>query len=188
MHIIIDIDNTIADLTSGLKKRCRIDQGHALMEACFKQYDIFPTLHESHGPSYVKWARSLFSDRGFYSSLDPYYHAADTLEGISAAGAKITYCTARHKNLGGVTENWLGENGFPTGEIIYKRGKWLLLGDMLIDDCPEILRMSKHHLRNIFLGSLLHPYSHEHGYPADLYFSNWQGLDDILQAFTILLR
>lgn len=188
MHIIVDIDNTIADRTAGLNRQCRLEHGHELKEACFMRYNIFPTLEASHGYSYITWVHNLFSSPEFYGSLYPYRDAATTLDTFDAAGAKITYCTARSKNLGDVTETWLGEHDFPPGEIVHTRDKWLLRCDILIDDCPEILHLLQSYNKRTTVVSMLHPYSHEYGYPADLYFSNWEGLSDSLQVFAYYLR
>jgi len=129
--IAVDICNTLADVNGQLKRR--------IPGYCSGRYP-YP-LPEG----YFKSPAGL----NIFRSAEPLPGSVDFLNGLAELFGEVVYVTARPPEAEGVTRRWLGEHGYPEGEIVFcqrheKAGFYATLGpDAVLEDDPEVLEQLK---------------------------------------------
>lgn len=140
--IMVDIDNTIADYTNGLRDYIR-ECGHGEDECPCPE----PTAYDftltggwpfSGDPKAFTWWHTRATADGLYSREEPYEGAAEALNQLHDAGWNIIMATSRADDWRGESQRWLHRNGFQF-DGYYNGDKTLLTPDVLIDDRPVTL-------------------------------------------------
>lgn len=140
--IMVDIDNTIADYTHGLRDYIR-ECGHDMDECPCPE----PTAYDftltggwpfSGDPKAFTWWHTRATADGLYSREEPYGGAAEALNQLHDAGWNVIMATSRADDWRGESQRWLHRNGFQF-DGYYNGDKTLLTPDVLIDDRPVTL-------------------------------------------------
>ncbi|MDQ0199029.1 5' nucleotidase, NT5C type [Neobacillus ginsengisoli] len=161
MKFGFDIDDTLINLrehafhiyNKKLGKNIELDAFHALQKV---------EIHEPFGLSDEQgkemWNSSL--EEIYYTSCPPFPNAVETLQELAKQGHEIYYITARPKEHGERTKDWLKEQGFPVQDERFFYGmqdhekiqiiKKLKL-DYYFDDKPEVLNTLLNESLKIFV-------------------------------------
>lgn len=138
--VLVDFDNTIADLDLGCEMRWRelYPTRSVVLEAqrtTFKIEDNYP-------PEFKQDLRAIIGADGFIAGLSPRDGAIRALQEMLAAGHEVFICTSPlSKFIPNVpekylwVEKYLGEE-WAKRRIIISKYKTLIAGDILIDDNP----------------------------------------------------
>ena len=139
---MVDIDNTIADYTNGLRDYIR-ECGRGEDECPCPEpaaYDFTLTVgwpFSGDAKAFTWWHTRAVAD-GLYSKEEPYEGAVDALNQLHDAGWNIIMATSRADDWRGESQRWLHRNGFQF-DGYYNGDKTLLTPDVLIDDRPDTL-------------------------------------------------
>ncbi|MBC5636777.1 HAD hydrolase-like protein [Ornithinibacillus sp. BX22] len=149
MRFGFDIDDTLINLREHafhiyrmkLKKHVPIEEFHAL-----KRVEIHEPFGLTDEEGSTMWNSSL--EDIYYTDCPPYQGAVEVLNKLIESGHEIFYITARPKEHGERTKNWIKQQGFPVIDEHFFYGmqdhekihiiKELKL-DYYIDDKPAIL-------------------------------------------------
>ena len=113
---MVDIDNTIADYTNGLRDYIR-ECGHGEDECPCPE----PTAYDftltggwpfSGDPKAFTWWHTRAVADGLYSREEPYAGAAEALNQLHDAGWNVIMATSRADDWRGESQRWLHRNGF----------------------------------------------------------------------------
>lgn len=144
-RIIVDIDNTIGDLSKAWTDRLNIEHDLDAFPSKLTSYNMmaaYPSLtrNEVYAP---------LSDTGFWRTVEPVFGAVDALDHLNDRH-DIYLCTAsNYKSLERKYEDFV-QKWFPFidwSQIIICEDKWLIRGDIFIDDYPLNLQFNHHALR-----------------------------------------
>lgn len=142
---MVDIDNTIADYTNGLRDYIR-ECGRGEDECPCPEptaYDFTLTggwPFSGDAKAFTWWHTRAVAD-GLYSKEEPYEGAVDALNQLHDAGWNIIMATSRADDWRGESQRWLHRNGFQF-DGYYNGDKTLLTPDVLIDDRPVTVTFS----------------------------------------------
>ena len=129
------MDEVICDFLGELCRRYNQHTGAALNPGHLTQYDLTPFVGET-------WKR-LFLQPGFFSELQAFPFAIDTLEKLNTEGYHIIIATDAKGNSAVAKDKrrWVEKHiPFLTSEnLIITADKHLIHADLLFDDSPEIL-------------------------------------------------
>jgi hypothetical protein len=133
MHIIINIDNTIANLKP------------------IANQEIPADLPEDF---YFRFSKNLMF------RVNPYPGALKTLQYISEY-MDIIYTTARPTNMAFITVRWLEINNFPSGEILFLPPEQRYFPDAagVIDDDPRVAQLYQGQESKIYIKT--QPYNNQ---------------------------
>jgi uncharacterized protein len=149
MKFGFDIDDTLINLrghaftiyNKKLNQNVPIDEFNKL-----KRIEIHEPFGLSDEEGKEMWNNSL--EEIYYTSCPAFPNAAETLHNLEKQGHEIFYITARPKEHGERTKDWLKDNGFPVHDDRFFYGmqdhekveiiKELKL-DYYFDDKPEVL-------------------------------------------------
>jgi len=133
MHIIVNIDNTIANLRPIANQEIPADLP-----------DDF----------YFRFSRNLMF------RVKPYSGAVKTLQYMSES-MDIIYTTARPTEMAFITVRWLEINSFPSGQILFLPPEQRYFPDAagIIDDDPRVAQLYKGQESKIYIK--MHPYNQQ---------------------------
>ena len=149
MKFGFDIDDTLINLrehafriyNKNLKQNVPIDVFHEI-----KKVEIHEAFGLTEEQGSAMWNDTL--EEIYYTTCPPYPGAVETLNELSEQGHEIYYITARSKEHGDRTKDWLKEQGFPVVEDRFYCGmkdqekvKFIqtLQLDYYFDDKPDVL-------------------------------------------------
>lgn len=139
---MVDIDNTIADYTNGLRdyiRECGRDEDECpCPEPTAYDFTLTDGWPFSGDPKAFMWWHTRAVADGLYSREEPYEGAAEALNQLHDAGWNIIMATSRADDRRGESQRWLHRNGFQF-DGYYNGDKTLLTPDVLIDDRPVTL-------------------------------------------------
>lgn len=138
MIVAVDIDSTLADLTSVWLDRYNEDYQDRLSYLDLTKWAI----HEFVKPECGTKIYNYLKDRSLYDEIEPYNFALETIELIRSLGHRVIFVTSTPPEGGGCKLLWLRRNGFlPEGNTAsdyYEcHDKSLIRADLLIDDGPH---------------------------------------------------
>lgn len=140
--IMVDIDNTIADYTNGLRdyiRECGRDEDECpCPELTAYDFTLAVGWPFSGDPKAFTWWHTRAVADGLYSREEPIEGAAGALNQLHDAGWNIIMATSRADDWRGESQRWLHRNGFQF-DGYYNGDKTLLTPDVLIDDRPVTL-------------------------------------------------
>lgn len=140
--IMVDIDNTIADYTNGLRdyiRECgRGEEDYPCPEPTAYDFTLAGGWPFSGDAKAFTWWHTRAVADGLYSKEEPYEGAVDALDQLHDAGWNIIMATSRADDWRGESQRWLHRNGFRF-DGYYCGDKTLLTPDVLIDDRPVTL-------------------------------------------------
>lgn len=140
--IMVDIDNTIADYTNGLRdyiRECgRGEEDYPCPEPTAYDFTLTDGWPFSGNPKAFTWWHTRAVADGLYSREEPYAGAAEALNQLHDAGWNVIMATSRADDWRGESQRWLHRNGFQF-DGYYNGDKTLLTPDVLIDDRPVTL-------------------------------------------------
>lgn len=140
--IMVDIDNTIADYTNGLRdyiRECgRGEEDYPCPEPTAYDFTLAGGWPFSGDAKAFTWWHTRAVADGLYSKEEPYEGAVDALNQLHDAGWNIIMATSRADDWRGESQRWLHRNGFQF-DGYYNGDKTLLTPDVLIDDRPVTL-------------------------------------------------
>ena len=163
-RIIIDIDNTLWDLSPVLWEHLRT---------------VNPKMPEPTQWNYWDFWEKYVTKKDLYQVLKnihmqqdqhlPYRESKHFLETLKERGFFIIIASHREKNTYAVTEKWLRQNGLIFDEIHLSHDKSVLFSDSwgIVDDSP--LTLDKAAIAGIVRTGLLNPWNVDSAHPL---FSN----------------
>ncbi|WP_203247322.1 5' nucleotidase, NT5C type [Sporosarcina beigongshangi] len=186
MKFGFDIDDTLINLrehafqlyNEKLNRDVHIDLFHALNKV--EIHDIFDMTAEEGSQM---WNRSL--EEIYYTSCPPYPDAVETLKKLEKDGHEIYYITARPKEHGERTMEWMIEQGFPVQKERFFYGmndedKVHIIKDLNLDyyfdDKPAVLETLRDCQLNLFAKA--QSYNKHLDIPQ---ITNWSELADLLK-------
>lgn len=143
MVIKIDMDGVIRDIfTPMLEIYLRIYKEKLTMEDIF-DYDVdkvFTKVREVDNMSAAKFFFNGFSARRLFLYSKPYEGVRESLKRLKEAGHKIVIVTWQFNTENKMhTLQFLEDNDIPYDDICFTKDKWMVQGDILIDDNPEFI-------------------------------------------------
>ncbi|WP_342507845.1 HAD family acid phosphatase [Sporosarcina sp. FSL K6-2383] len=185
MKFGFDIDDTLINLrehafhlyNKKLNQDVHVDLFHALDKV--EIHEIFGMTNEEGSNM---WNRSL--EEIYYTSCPPYPDAVETLQQLEKDGHEVYYITARPKEHGERTMEWMIEQGFPVQKERFFYGmndedkvhiiKEFEL-DYYFDDKPAVLETLRDCQLNVFAKA--QSYNKHLAIPQ---ITNWSELADLL--------
>lgn len=185
MKFGFDIDDTLINLrehafqiyNKKLHREVKVDLFHALDKV--EIHELFGMTAEEGSKM---WNRSL--EEIYYTSCPPYPDAVETLLKLEEEGHEIYYITARPKEHGERTMEWMIEQGFPVHKDRFYYGmkdeeKIHIIKDLELDyyfdDKPAVLETLAHCQLNLFAKT--QSYNQHLAIPR---IANWSELFDLL--------
>ncbi|MGF6951692.1 putative HAD superfamily protein [Neobacillus sp. B4I6] len=186
MRFGFDIDDTLINLrehafniyNQRLNQNVPIEVFHSL-----KRVEIHEPFGLTDEQGQEMWRNSL--EEIYYTSCPAFPDAVETLQELEKKGHEIFYITARPKEHGERTKEWLKENGFPVHEERFFYGmqdhekveiiKKLKL-DYYFDDKPEVLNTLLNESIKIFLRD--QSYNRHLNLPRII---NWSDLEETIK-------
>ncbi|MBT2730958.1 HAD hydrolase-like protein [Bacillus sp. ISL-75] len=186
MRFGFDIDDTLINLrehafniyNQRLNQNVPIEVFHNL-----KRVEIHEPFGLTGEQGQEMWRNSL--EEIYYTSCPAFPDAVETLQELEKKGHEIYYITARPKEHGERTKEWLKENGFPVHEERFFYGmqdhekveiiKKLKL-DYYFDDKPEVLNTLLNESIKIFLRD--QSYNRHLNVPRII---NWSDLEETIK-------
>jgi len=149
MRFGFDIDDTLIDLRGHAFQIYKRKMNKDIPYKVFNELDKVE-IHEPFGLTDQQgnemWRESL--EEIYFTSCPPYEYAVETLQELEKQGHEIFYITARPKEHGERTKQWLKERGFPVKDENFYYGmqdhekvqiiKELRL-DYYFDDKPAVI-------------------------------------------------
>ncbi|MBV7508127.1 hypothetical protein KW850_23185 [Bacillus sp. sid0103] len=187
MRFGFDIDDTLINLREHafniynrrLNQSVPIEIFHNL-----KRVEIHEPFGLTEEQGKKMWNNSL--EEIYYTSCPAFPSAVKTLQELDKKGHEIYYITARPKEHGERTKEWMRENGFPVNDERFFYGmqdhekveiiKKLHL-DYYFDDKPEVLNTLLNHSINIFLRD--QSYNRHLDLPR---IKHWTDLEEIIKV------
>lgn len=176
--LAVDVDNTLADYTDGLRRWMRRHYGQV---APMGEPDVYDFARASgwRFPMGFRHAHLSAVDDGLYRSLDPYPGAADVLRGLSRAGWRIVVVTSRAEpRAADDTRWWLERHRIPF-DLLAFGDKTLTVADVAVDDDPEALEAWMRARPSTRILRMAHGYNHVAPGRA---VADWPSLGRILSA------
>ena len=185
MKFGFDIDDTLINLrehafqlyNKKLNRNVQVDLFHALDKV--EIHELFDMTAEQGSEM---WNSSL--EEIYYTSCPPYPNAVETLQKLEMEGHEIYYITARPKEHGERTMEWMIENKFPVHKDRFYYGmndedKVHIINDLELDyyfdDKPAVLETLRNHPLKVFAKS--QSYNKHLDIPQ---ITNWSELIDLL--------
>lgn len=186
MKFGFDIDDTLINLrehafqlyNKKLNRDVQVDLFHALDKV--EIHELFGMTAEQGSEM---WNSSL--DEIYYTACPPYPDAVETLQRLEEEGHEIYYITARPKEHGERTMEWMIDNKFPVHKDRFFYGmndedKVHIINDLELDyyfdDKPAVLETLKNHPLKLYAKT--QSYNKHLDIPR---IENWSELNDILR-------
>jgi hypothetical protein len=143
MNIIkLDVDGVIRDTFSVMCNLYNMKFGTYMVPEDIFAYDVnvsFPLVQEQLGVSAAEWFFQIHSEDCFLNA-PAFDGVADAIRKLRQQGDKIVICTYQPTYAGRInTIMFLENNGIEFDELHLTEQKWAVLGDVIIDDCPNFL-------------------------------------------------
>ena len=140
MIIKIDIDGVLRNTYRLMCELYNRDFGTNMQISDIHDYDVhisFPEL-KKHGIDAVDY---FFNKNVEYIySAEPCAGAVEAIDRLRAAGHKVHICSHQPLAAGrDATMKFLNDNDIHYDGLHFTREKWLIVGDIIIDDCVEFL-------------------------------------------------
>ncbi len=134
LRIIVDVDNTIGDLTQAWLNKLNQDHGYKVRPSDIVSYNVclaYPELlrEEVYAPLFAK---------GFWKTVEPVYGAVENLEKLNDEHSVYLCSASNYKTIERKYEDFI-QRCFPFidwSQVIICDDKWLVRGDVIIDDYP----------------------------------------------------
>lgn len=142
MHILVDLDDTLADWSWYKDYRLKTDYPHLtgfITGDNVREWDLMHGLDAEHQAA----MKELMDSPGFYRNLPVIFGAKQALNDMVAEGHQVTICsTPWITNLTCISDKiaWLEAEIGPgwSKNVAFLSDKTAILGDVLIDDRPSI--------------------------------------------------
>lgn len=141
MIILIDQDGPLADFERGFLKAWRRQFPNEFHVPLHKRRSFY--VRDDYPEHLREKVESIYFAPGFYRSLPPILGAVETLTKLAEFGHDIQICTSplsRYENCVLEKYQWVEEHlgrEF-TKRIILSKDKTMVMGDVLLDDKPEV--------------------------------------------------
>jgi len=140
-EILIDMDNTLVDLTSELiqryNQRTNNSESLSMRDVVKYNFESFVDRPELIQP--------IIESEGFFTNLRPYPGALYYFNELCRLGHKIVIVTQPSNKTGRAVdekESWIKKHipNYSTREITYTTNKYMIGGDIFFDDSPHHLK------------------------------------------------
>lgn len=180
MKIFVDMDSTLNDFTKGYVDYYNrmFDKNISIERDDLKQYEISKAIHALTDDDAIETRQQIFSEPGFWFDIPAQENAVDTMKKLQVMGHELYILTAPWKqSINCYTEKiqWIEKHlpWFDLDKVIYCRDKYLIHGDVIIDDNPSYLT---HHSCE---WAVAPRYPFNENLPA-FYFDNWSEVPQII--------
>jgi 5'(3')-deoxyribonucleotidase len=182
MILLIDLDSTVADLLT------------PWLAAYNKEYDDNLTVDKITTFNMHEFVKPECNNRIYhyltpdlFSSLEPLPGVLDAIEKLESNDHEIIFVTAAPFGTVDAKISWV-RRWFPSvnkKNVITAHKKYLIKGDVLIDDSPENLINYKNHWPESITATIAYPYNREAIAHTDIYAEDWQ---DTAKAWDTICR
>lgn len=141
MHILVDLDSTIADWDEGFDRRLDALGSPGRNIPRREQRTVF-NLHAGLGPRQSGYVRRVMDEPGFYRDLRPIEGAVNALRALEREH-EITLCSSpwnTNPTCNDDKKDWVTEYLGPewADRLVLTKDKTMVRGDILIDDKPSV--------------------------------------------------
>ena len=181
MKIFVDMDSTLNDFVKGYVDYYNeiFNKNISIANKDLKQYEISKNIEGIAEEEAVEIRQIIFSTEGFWLSIPPQKNAIKAMKEIVDLGHDVYILTAPWKysiNCYPEKIQWVRNHKpwFDLDKVIFCRDKYLIHGDIIIDDNP-------HYLRNHsceFAIAPIYPFNKE--MPA-FFFDDWENVPSIVE-------
>ena len=139
--ILLDMDQVITNTTKGFNERWK----ESYPDIPFVPYEALTrfNVEEVYPPEHSAKVREIWASPGLFMSLEPMAGALESIEEIARKAKEVSICTSPtryNKTAAQEKSNWvknrLGQ--YWAERLIITSDKTSILGDILIDDKPDI--------------------------------------------------
>lgn len=175
MRILVDIDNTIADLLGGFLRDYNAMFGDTLTPDQVTDYDFARVVK----PEAVYKMDDVFGRDGFFRGLEPFPGAVETVTGWMKEH-EVIFVTAvkpSHVAAYGEKSRWLEEHFgvLKRNQLVFAtQTRGLLRADLLVDDKPSNVKAFKKHNPEGKAFCIAYPYNQDLENIADVRAYGWQ--------------
>ena len=138
MRVLVDVDNTLNDLTKPFIKEV-LHLGYNFNVSKYTSWDLSKAIEGSDDPEKV--VDEIFSKVSFWDSLKPVEDCQRVLKRLSK-DFHIIIATIPWRNTDEFINsrlNWLQEYFSFINDVSFKIDKWNIPGEVIIDDKPDTL-------------------------------------------------
>lgn len=174
MRILIDIDDVIADLQGRVESLWHEQHPDIPLFKSGERKDYY--IGSGHSSEYASEIYHMMHGSGFFSSLEPIAGAKQAIDNMIEAGHEVMIVTSSGVSYPlAATEKyqWI-ENHFGQhmlARLVITPVKFVVSGDILIDDRPEIYRENEANWEHILYDQ---PYNRYMDKKRRLNWDNWQ--------------
>ncbi len=178
LTILVDLDSITADLQEKWYEAYNAEYDDNITNDDILTWDTHKYVKPECGKRIYKYfTPSLFK------SLNPIKGAIKGLKALVDAGHEVVFVTASPKGCSEAKFSWVKEHCPFIKEVIMAHKKYLILGDVLIDDSPSnIISYREHHPHaNIF--TIAYPYNESVEGLTDLRLGSWRDTEAAWEGF-----
>ena len=184
--ILVDMDDVLAEFTKEWLGRYNKDYNDNLTAESFDGWDAISSVKPECGDAIFGY----FSDLGIYRHLEPKAGSQEVIAELVELGAEVIIVTDSPRGCAYGDESWKGSNPaddkrawlaehFPMvsqDNVVICRKKWLVQGDILIDDKPATIEKFQQEGRKILAMEM--PYNRN--MDVELRAKTWDEVREIL--------
>ena len=146
MIIKVDIDGVLRNMNDMLLHLYNQKFKTNLTVEDLTDYDVsksFPLFEMRGKTTAIDFFFHKNAEKVFYLS-EPYEGVEDAMQKLKDNGHKIVIVTWQFSNINKkLTLDWLDALSIPYDDICFTKDKWMIQGDILIDDNPEFILNEK---------------------------------------------
>jgi 5'(3')-deoxyribonucleotidase len=177
MKILVDMDNTLNDLSSEFFRRVT-ELGYPI-DRSDNSYHIQSCIVGESKSSQSRIMASIFADPSFWTDMVIRPNAVASLKKIMRNNvlyiATIPWVEEHKKLKADWVKKNLADNGVDIAGIYFEKEKWGILADILIDDKPEFLqKFPKYTVKSN------HPYNAD--VMTDFAFDDWSEVPKVIDS------
>lgn len=158
LTVLIDLDSTVTDLTkSWLGKYNKLYKDNVTISD-IKDWDTHKFTPKAGRDLYKLLTPDLFRN------LDPYDGAINAVNYIRNLGHEVVFVTSAPKGTELAKIDWVEKyfSWASRGDIIFAKKKYLIKGDIFIDDAPHNLVQYREFNPKAIIYSIEHPYNKDY--------------------------
>jgi len=175
LTILVDLDSIVANLQNEWYKRYNKDWDDDLDPQDIREWDVHKFVKKECGTKMYEYLTPEL-----FESLKPIPGAVEALTKLHWDEHDITFVTASPEHCADAKVAWVKKYFpmFTRKDIIIAHKKWMVKGDVFIDDSPDNLKAYHQHWPKAKLITIGYPYNYEVKDFVDLRAGDWNNLKE----------